>query len=445
MDAVLQVDHHPIASPFAQQPADNASGVVVRALLTVTGTAPVNNRAPIGLSFVIDRSGSMSGDRIEAARVAAARAAERLHPDDVVSVVAFDDDVETVAAPDRRARHHALSAALHAIDVRGCTNLSGGWLRGREHMQAAMGMIGTLPGSSRRIVLLTDGHANRGITDPSTLVELARTARHMGISTTTVGIGEGYDDHLLRIMADAGGGNAWYIERPDQSQDVLAEELGNLLSICAQGLTATLVLSEAVQVLAVHSGWPTTQPAPGTFAFDLGDLYAAEPKPLLFELFIPQEQLDARRTDGVPIARITLTADVITSAGNVEHRTMHLPIASSLEGQQSLVPEVEQAVLLARTARAREEAARLQREGKALEAEQLMREQQRQIAESSNSEIPTFASHLSELTDDLDELAEKYRAGTFSELDAKYQMQRSYNARRGKGSYDEKLRRKRGE
>lgn len=445
MDAVLQVDHHPIGSSFAQASAENASGVVVRALLTVSGLAPVSNRAPIGLSFVIDRSGSMAGDRIKAARVAAARTAERLHPDDVVSVVAFDDIVETIAAPDRRARHHALSAALHALDVRGRTNLSGGWLRGREHMQAALAMIGTLPGSSRRIVLLTDGCATAGITDPSILVELTRAARHMGISTTTVGIGERYDDHLLRMMADAGGGNAWYIEHADQSQDVLAEELGNLLSICAQGLTATITLSDAVQILAVHSGWPTSQPTPGAFAFDLGDLYAAEPKPLLLELSIPQEQLDARKAAGSPIAVLTLTADVITPTGSVEHRTLHLPIASSLEGQQSMRPDVEQAVLLARAARAREDAARLQREGRAHEAQQVMREQRRTLAESPNFTADEYAAVLQSIAEDFDDLSEKYRDGTFSELDAKYQMQRSYNTRRGKASYDEKLRRRRGE
>lgn len=445
MDAVLQVDHHPIASLESQPPSDASQGIVVRALLTIAGTAPATNRAPIGLSFVIDRSGSMAGERIVAARKAAARAVERLHPDDVVSVIAFDDTVQTVAAPERRAKHQSLVAQLLDIHVAGSTNLSGGWLRGREHMQHAQGLLGSLPGSSRRIVLLTDGHANCGITEPSTLVELARTARNMGISTTTVGIGEGYDDHLLRMMADAGAGNAWYIEKPDQSQDVLAEELGNLLSVCAQGITASLAMSEAVSVFAVHSDWPMSQAVPGIFQFDMGDLYAAEPKPLLLELFIPQEQLEARRRDGAPIATLTLTADVLTSSGGVEHRTVHLPIASSLEGQQSMVPEVEQAVLLARAAKAREEAARLQREGRAREAARVMSSESNNLRVSPIFSSPQHSAALQSVAEDFEGLVAKYEAGTFSEMDAKYQMQRSYNTRRGKASYDEKLRRKRDE
>jgi Ca-activated chloride channel family protein len=441
MDTQLQVDHQFVDA--AQSP-NGQPGIIVRTLLKVSGAAPVTaNRPPIGLSFVIDRSGSMGGDRIAAARAAAIRAVERLHPDDVVSVVAFDDLIETVAPPERRSRHQQLVAALQRLDVRGSTNLSGGWLRGREHMQHAQGMIGALPGSSRRILLLTDGHANKGITEPATLIELARTARTMGITTTTVGIGNGYDDSLLRAMADAGGGNAWYIERPDQSADVLAEELGNLLSVCAQGITIKLALDPAVSVIVTHSDWPGTTPAPSTFAFDLGDLYAAEPKPLLLELFVPFDRLQLLKSAATPIATLTIAAEVLTATGGVEHRTVHLPIASSLEGQQHMDPDVEFAVLLARGASAREEAASLQRSGRAREAAQLMRQM-------NDMQIPTFIPRdkqevLEQHAREFGELAARYESGEYSELDAKYQMQRSYNARRGKANYDETLRRKRDE
>ena len=440
MDTVLQLDH--FAVDGSQSPNGNP-GVIVRVLLTISGTAPQHAaRPPIGLSFVIDRSGSMGGERIEAARSAAARAVERLHPDDVVSVVAFDDLIETVAVPDRRARHQQLAAMLQQIDARGSTNLSGGWLRGREHMQHALGMIGTLPGSSRRILLLTDGHANAGITEVSTLVELARAARSLGITTTTVGIGEGYDDALLRAMADAGGGNAWYIERPDQSQDVLAEELGNLLSICAQGVVVQLSLEDAVAVVVVHSDWSTSHSAPGTAVFDLGDLYAAEPKPLLLELFVPQDRLARHALHRAAIATVQVSADVLTASGSVERRITRLPIASSLEGQRHLEPDVEFAILLARAAKARETAARHQREGKADEATLVMRTAEADLINSALAINPQFGANLAAQAADMAALAEKYAQRTYSEMDAKYQLQRTYNQRRGKKAYDELLQRK---
>jgi Ca-activated chloride channel homolog len=439
MDAVLQVDHHVVdhlASPNVPP------GVIVRALVTITGSAPANAaRSPIGLTLVIDRSGSMHGDRIAAARTAAARCVERLHPDDVVSVVAFDDVVKTVAEPLPRSRHTHLKQKLLALDVNGSTNLSGGWLRGREHMQAARGLIGDLAGSSRRILVLTDGHANAGITEPSTLIELARTARAMGITTTTVGIGEGYDDALLRGMADAGGGNAWYIEDVDQSEDVLAEELGSLLSVSAQGLAVTLALSNAVRISVVHSDWPMV-PTAGGMRFDLGDLYAAEPKPLLLELFVPQDKLAGLAQSPTAIATLTVSADVLTAQGGVEHRTIQLPLAASLDEQHRMEPEVERAVLLARAAKAREDAVRQQREGDVQAAEQSMLAAYSAIVGSPLMENEAYAAELHEQATDMMALAKQYRANTFSELEAKYQLQRSYNARRGKRSNDELIRRK---
>ncbi|MCE2901380.1 MAG: vWA domain-containing protein [Gemmatimonas sp.] len=443
METLLQVDHQVIES---EQSPNGAGGTVVRALLSIAGHAHARDmRPPIGLALVLDRSGSMSGERIDAARVAAARAVDRLHPDEVVSVVAFDDHVQTVAAPRPRQQHHGLAAAVQAIDVRGSTNLSGGWLRGRQHMEQALGLLGSLPGSSRRVVLLTDGHANVGITEPATLIELARTARAMGITTTTVGIGEGYDDALLRAMADAGDGNAWYVEHPDQSHDVLAEALGNLLSVSAQGLTVTLSLGEAVSLFTVHSDWPVTSPSTGVFTFDLGDLYAAEPKPLLFELFVPAGMAEGLATVPTAIATISVSGDVMTASGGVEHRVVYLPLSATLDGQNRLQPEVEHAVLLARTAKAREEAARRQREGDAHGAQAAMLSARECLMASPLTQDAAVAEELADQADDLTALAERYASHTFSERDAKYQMQRSYNQKRGKLGYDKALTRRRGE
>ncbi len=435
MDAVLLVDHHPVAPPAGP------AGVVVRALLTISGQVPARRqRTPLAMSLVLDRSGSMSGDRLEAAKAASISAVERLHPDDVVSVITFDGQVDVVAPPAPRARQFQLVQQVAAIYAAGSTNLSGGWLRGRQHMEQALGMLGSLEGSSRRIVLLTDGHANTGITDPSTLVELARTARAMGISTTTIGVGEGYDDDLLRSMADAGGGNSWYVERPDQAQDVLAEELGNLLSVSAQGLSVTLTLEDAVTVFATHSSWPAMATA-NTFTFDLGDLYASEPKPVLVELFVPADRLDALASSGAPIATLVVAADVLLDGGGVEHRSMTLGVAASLETQSTLVPAVEHAVLLARAAKAREEAARRQRGGGADGAQAAMRVVASSLKMSALQEHPEFADELQAQVRDLDGLAERYASQEFSEVDAKYQMQRSYNTRRGKKQNDNMLKR----
>jgi hypothetical protein len=244
-------------------------------------------------------------------------------------------------------------------------------------------------------------------------------------------------------MADAGGGNAWYVEHPDQSHDVLAEELGNLLSVSAQGLSVTLSLGQAVSLFTVHSDWPVTSPSTGVFTFDLGDLYAAEPKPLLIELFVPSGMAEGLATVPTAIATISVGGDVMTARGGVEHRVVHLPLSATLDGQNRLQPEVEHAVLLARTAKAREEAARRQREGDATGAQEAMLSAQQCLSASSLTSDVAFAEELAEHAADLAKLAEQYASHTFSERDAKYQMQRSYNQKRGKLGYDKALTRRR--
>jgi len=432
MDATLLIDHD------TTRPAGSTGLVHTRLLLTLNGQAPsAATRPPVAVAFVLDRSGSMGGEPLEAATAAAAWAVARLHPSDVASAIAFDNDVTVIADPARVTDHPGLGTRLLALRPGGSTNLSGGWLRGRHHMEQAAGLLRDAAGSTRRIVLLTDGHANEGITDRDQLTALARRARKEGISTTTIGIGAGYDDDLLRAMADAGGGNAWYVERADQSHNVFAEELGNLLSVAAQGVSVTLTMAPVVRAHVVHSNWQAHTAGDGSLVFDLGDLYASDPKPLLLELHTDLAALP--HGTATEIARLTVRADVIGADGAVEHRVLHLPIAAAADTQHSMQPEIEQAVLLAAAARAREEAAMLQRAGEAAQAADTMRRASERLRERVASLPDPLRAELQEQAQDLSALAERYALDEFSEQDAKYQMQRSYNTRRGKTRYDASL------
>lgn len=245
--------------------------------------------------------------------------------------------------------------------------------------------------------------------------------------------------------ANAGGGNAWYVERPDQAQDVFAEELGNLLSVAAQGLTVTLTLHPDVEMLTVHSDWPVTHQQ-GTFTFDLGDLYASEPKPLLLELMAPSGGAEAPLSAApVALATLRISGLVVTAGGGVEQRTLLLPIAASLHGQSLMVPEVERAIVLARTAKARETAAHEQRRGNGANAAQAMRDAQALLSASPLSADEAYATELHAESRDLADLEGRYRDDRFSERDAKYQLQRTHNRRRGKAGYDAALQRGPGE
>lgn len=255
---------------------------VVRALLRIDGTAPdPANRLPLNLSVVLDRSGSMGGAKLEHAKQAAALLVRRLWPEDVVSIVAYDDQVLTVVEPASGTEQHGVPERLAAILPGGSTNLSGGWLRGRELVVA-----GRRDGGVDRVLLLTDGLANVGITDPDQLVGLCRAALERGVTTTTLGFGEDYDETLLRRMAEAGGGSTYYIEDPDGAPAVFAEEIEGLLSLCAHDIRVAVRPAAAAQLTLVHHAYPSHE-IEGGVRLELGDLYARDPRRLLAEFAVP--------------------------------------------------------------------------------------------------------------------------------------------------------------
>ena len=177
--------------------ASGRVGYVVRALLKFEGDSAIPaEHIPLNLSVVLDRSGSMSGPKLVYARRAAADLVRRLRPEDVVSVVAYDDQVTTVAQPHTGDAQSDLPAEIEGIEVGGSTNLSGGWLRGRELVscdRAASSKNGV-----NRVLLMTDGLANVGITNPEQLVGLCKNALEAGVTTSTIGFGDDYDEELLR-------------------------------------------------------------------------------------------------------------------------------------------------------------------------------------------------------------------------------------------------------
>ena len=407
-------------------------GYVVRAMLKLEGKAPDGASAvPLDLSIVLDRSGSMAGDKLARAREAAAFLVRRLRDGDRVSVVAYDDEVSTVAPPAAGSQRAAIGRAIDAIDVGGSTNLSGGWLRGHELVAGGAHADGRA--TMHRVLLLTDGLANVGITDPARLVALCRAAAQRGVTTSTIGFGADYDEKLLRGMADAGGGNSYYIERPDQAPGVFEEEIEGLLTVAAQNVAVDIRPAEAVEIVAVHNDYPSHATAHGVHV-DIGDLYAREPRSLLVELFVPG--LDAR--DAAPIADLTIAAYVLTPNGGIEKETVTIPLFSSLESAGKVEPEIRRELMVLEAARARDEAVERQRRGDAAGASEVLRD----VAESISAAGEVHGAPMLEQAEDLLALAGSLDAGAFGEADAKYAAQRAYNARRGKGNYEEKLRRR---
>jgi Ca-activated chloride channel family protein len=407
----------------------SANAYAVRALLKLEGKAPESGtRQPLNLSLVLDRSGSMAGEKLHAARRAAAHLVRRLDPADVVSVVAFDDEVRTVAEPATGAEQAHLAQTIESIEAGGSTNLSGGWLQGREYVARRRRKKGT-----NRVLLLTDGQANVGIVDPAALAGLCTTALEHGITTTTIGFGDGYDEHLLQAMADAGGGNMHYIETPDQAPAVFAEEIEGLLSLAAQNITVDVRPGQAVRVTAVHHSYPVSE-LPDGLRLQVGDLYAREPKLVLVELLVP----DAA-ADGSAIAECTVVAHVMTAEGGVERQELHLPIIHPLSREGHEEPEIKREMLLLGAAKAREAALREQAQGDYSAARRYLR----QASDGIDACGLPADSMLQEEMADLRAMEARLDPHLFNAADAKYLNQRSYNSLRSTKSGSKRISRTR--
>lgn len=174
------------------------------------------SRVPLNLALVIDASGSMEGPPLAAATQAAVGVTKSLEEEDRLSIVSFASEMIVhleATAMDSRGKAQAKSV-LKELATRGSTNLAAGWTFGCECVAKEMASRGLASG---RVILLSDGHANEGIVDPLQLREIADNLRRRGVFTSTVGIGDGYSEDQLQVIAEHGGGRLHDADAPRKS------------------------------------------------------------------------------------------------------------------------------------------------------------------------------------------------------------------------------------
>src|SRR4029453_15765006 len=169
-----------------------------------------DKRSPVNVALVIDRSGSMTGDRIAATKKGAHVALERLSSDDIVSLVAYNHEVDLLApaAPVGGSRDK-LERAIEKLTADGTTALYAGVKEGGEQVKEFRWDT-----KVNRVILLSDGLANVGPSSPREVAELGRELASKGISVTTIGLGLEYNEDLMQRLAAARDGNHRFVESP---------------------------------------------------------------------------------------------------------------------------------------------------------------------------------------------------------------------------------------
>ena len=193
-------------------------------------------RSPLNVALVLDRSGSMSGERLQSAKAGARAALDRLGPDDIVSLVDYNHDVHVLVPAARLGTSRdKLERAIDKLEASGTTALYAGVKEGGEQVKRSLSDM-----QVNRVILLSDGLANVGPSAPGELAELGRQLAGRGITVSTIGLGLEYNEDLMQRLAQASDGNHVFVERPSDLAEIFDRELGDALSIAAQDLTITI-------------------------------------------------------------------------------------------------------------------------------------------------------------------------------------------------------------
>ncbi|HEX9007081.1 MAG TPA: VWA domain-containing protein [Bacteroidota bacterium] len=251
-----------------------------------------HDRGPLNIAVVLDRSGSMSEQgKLEYAKSAICALVDQLRRDDLFSLVIYDDVVEVPYCAGPVEDRQRIKSLIREISPRNSTNLGGGMLEGFR--QACRNIRREYV---NRVVLLSDGLANVGITSIGELSSIAHRYRERGISLTAMGVGLDYAENLMMALAEAGGGNYYFIESPYSIASIMQREFGLMGSVYACKAVIELHLGRGVRVLdVIGHEWHDRD---GKCMISLGDLYGGGGRDVTVELAVPSGEGVRRIVDG---------------------------------------------------------------------------------------------------------------------------------------------------
>ncbi len=266
-------------------------------------------RKSLNLSIVLDRSGSMDGQPLEEAKKCASMIVSNLKSTDRVSVITYDSEADTIVPSTKAVHKTEILQAIRLVRSGGMTDLHAGWLLGAEQVAKYK-----TENSINRVLLLSDGMANRGLTDQVEINSQCSKLADTGVTTSTYGLGEHFNERLMVEMGRAGNGQSYYGQKVEDLEDPFKEEFDLLSNTMASKLEIFVEYPDFVklELLNIYNGrdplWKMPDLAYG------GEAWA------LFKLYI--EERDLKKCDREDVLRSHISYD------NLDGERIQTPVRS---------------------------------------------------------------------------------------------------------------------
>ena len=245
------------------------------------------DRIPANIAIVLDKSGSMQGEKLQRAKEAAVMAIKRLNGEDIVSVVSYDSRVNVIVPATKVTDKKQIFSAINQIRANGNTALFAGVSKGAKELRKFLDL-----NKVNRVILLSDGLANVGPSTPNELGGLGLSLAKEGMSVTTIGLGLGYNEDLMTQLAGFSDGNHAFVENAEDLAKVFQYEFGDVLSVVAQGVEIIIHCHNEVKPLRVLGRDADIR---GNKVFTrLNQIYSEQEKFIILEVEVPQQRAETR-------------------------------------------------------------------------------------------------------------------------------------------------------
>ncbi len=262
-------------------------------------------RAPVNLVAVVDKSGSMSGQPIEAVKASLQAMLGNLRPGDQVSIVLYGATVATHLAPTSVADRSTISRAIDSIAIDGSTNMEAGLQHGFALAKASAPKFDGVT----RVMLFTDERPNTGRTDAASFMGMAIDASKAGVGMTTIGVGEQFGAELATQISSVRGGNLFFFPDSLKMRETFATELDTMVSELAYDLELEVRPAPGLKIAGVYGipGDAVSWTPDGALTMKVSTLFLSHDEGAIYFGFAPAGDLPARPTGSVGTVEVAYT------------------------------------------------------------------------------------------------------------------------------------------